>query len=68
EKFKDTDWKSWPQEIPDSFVRKFGSWCREHGVKGKYSIVPFPACVGWVDRVMPGWSRQELRESLGLVR
>ncbi len=68
EKFKDTDWKSWPQEIPDSFVRKFGSWCREHGVKGKYSIVPFPACVGWVDRVMPGWSRQELRESLSLVR
>lgn len=68
EKFKDTKWKDWPQEIPDSFVRKFGEWCRENGVKGKYSIVPFPACVGWVDRVMPGWSRQELRESLKLVR
>ena len=67
-KFRDTDWKSWPQEIPDSFVRKFGTWCRENGVKGKYSIVPFPACVGWVDRVMPGWSRQELRASLKLVR
>jgi hypothetical protein len=67
-KFKDTDWKNWPQEIPDSFVLKFGVWCRENGVKGKYSIVPFPACVGWVDRVMPGWSRTELRESLKLVR
>ena len=34
------DWRSWPVEIPDSFVRKFGIWCAEHGVKGKYSIVP----------------------------
>jgi len=22
------DWKSLPREIPDSFVRKFGQWCR----------------------------------------
>jgi len=44
------DWKSLPREIPDSFVRSFVRWSREHGVKGKYSIVPYPACVGWVDR------------------
>ena len=31
------DWRSWPREIPDSFVRTFGEWCHEHGVKGKYS-------------------------------
>ena len=49
-------------------MRKFGAWCAEHGVKGKYSIVPYPACVGWVDRYMPGWSQQELRKSLDLVR
>ena len=35
------DWRSWPVEIPDSFVRKFGTWCAEHGVKGKSSIVPY---------------------------
>jgi len=50
------DWRSLPREIPDSFVRKFGQWCREHGIKGKYSIVPYPACVGWLDRCLPGWS------------
>ena len=33
-------WRKMPREIPDAFVRKFGEWCREHGVKGKYSIVP----------------------------
>lgn len=61
-------WQRMPREIPDAFVRKFGQWCREHGVKGKYSIVPYPACVGWLDRVLPGWSHQELAQSLDLVR
>lgn len=62
------DWRKLPREIPDSFVREFGEWCRERGIKGKYSIVPYPACVGWVDREMPGWTRRELEESLKLVR
>jgi hypothetical protein len=61
-------WKTWPREIPDDFVREFAAWCGEHGVKGKYSIVPCPACVGWLDRELPGWSRQELQASLRLVR
>jgi hypothetical protein len=62
------DWRSWPVEIPDSFVRKFGTWCAEHGVKGKYSIVPYPACVGRLDRGLPGWSQRELTDSIELVR
>ena len=62
------DWRSWPVEIPDSFVRKFGTWCAEHGVKGKYSIVPYPACVGRLDRGLPGWTRRELADSIDLVR
>ncbi|MHB8901167.1 MAG: hypothetical protein ACYC6Y_20655 [Thermoguttaceae bacterium] len=61
-------WKTWPREIPDAFVRKFGQWCAQQGVKGKYSIVPYPACVGWLDRYLPGWSRQDLHGSLELVR
>ncbi len=61
-------WRKMPHEIPDSFVRKFGQWCAENGVKGKYSVVPFPACVGRVDRVLPGWTARELNDSLKLVR
>jgi hypothetical protein len=61
-------WRSLPREIPDSFVRKFGEWCHEQGLKGKYSMVPYPACVGWLDRELPGWSLGELKESLELVR
>lgn len=61
-------WREWPQEIPDTFVRKFGEWCAEEGVKGKYSIVPYPACVGRIDRILPGWTRRELEQSIDLVR
>ncbi len=62
------DWRKLPHEIPDSFVREFGEWSHENGVKGKYSIVPYPACTGWVNRFIPGWTEKELKESLKLVR
>lgn len=62
------DWRDWPSEIPDAFVRKFGEWCADQGVKGKYSIVPYPACVGRLDRQLPGWSAKALRDSIELVR
>jgi len=62
------DWRKLPREIPDAFVRKFAGWCRERGVKGKYSVIPYPACVGWLDRELPGWSKKELEDSLELLR
>lgn len=61
-------WKAWPAEIPDSFVQKFADYCSEHGVKGKYSVVPYPACVGRLDRMLPGWTSRELTASIDLVR
>ena len=61
-------WREWPVEIPDAFVRKFGEWCAQHGVKGKYSIVPYPAAVGRLDRMLPGWTQRELEQSIELVR
>lgn len=61
------DWRKLPREIPDSFVREFGEWSAENGVKGKYSIVPYLACTGWVDRFIPGWTKRELEKSLKLT-
>jgi len=61
-------WNTWPREIPDTFVREFAEWCAAQGVKGKYSVVPNPACVGWLDRGLPGWSRRQLQDSLKLIR
>ena len=62
------DWRKLPREIPDSFVREFAEWSLENGVKGKYSVVPYPACTGWVSRFIPGWTEAELKASLDLVR
>ena len=62
------DWRKLPHEIPDDFIREFGNWCGENGVKGKFSMVPYPACTGWLNRFIPGWSTKELQESLKLVR
>jgi hypothetical protein len=61
-------WKTLPREIPDAFLRQFGQWCSARGIKGKFSLIPHPACVGWLDRDLPGWSKQELNDSLGLIR
>lgn len=61
-------WEKLPREIPDSFVREFADWCAERGIKGKYSVVPYPACVGWLDRFLPGWTRRQLVESIELVQ
>ena len=62
------NWREWPVEIPDDFVREFADWADSAGVKGKFSIVPYPACVGRLDRQIPGWSRRELADSLELIR
>ena len=62
------DWRKLPREIPDSFVREFGEWSLENGIRGKYSVVPYPACTGWVNRFIPGWTKQELENSLALIR
>lgn len=62
------DWRKLPREIPDSFVREFGEWSIGNGVKGKYSVVPYPACTGWVNRFIPGWTKKELQNSLDLIR
>jgi len=62
------NWRVLPREIPDAFVREFIEFGRSHGVRGKYSVVPYPACVGWVDRDFPGWTRRELEASLALIR
>ena len=62
------DWPDWPVEIPDRFVRRFAEWCADQGVRGKFSIVPYPACVGRLDREVPGWSAQAVADSLAMVR
>lgn len=62
------DWRKLPREIPDSFVLEFLEWCDSKGVKGKYSMVPYPACTGWLNRFIPGWTKKELEDSIRIIR
>jgi len=49
-----------PAEIPESFARRFGEWCGENGVKGKFSFVPMPGGLGTIDLGLPGHSKAKL--------
>ena len=57
-----------PVEIPVSFVRKFGEWCLDHGVKGKFSYVPMPGCLGTIDLGLPGFSKAKVDEWINATK
>ncbi len=48
-----------PQTIPAAFARKWGEWCAESGVKGKFSMVPYPAGVARIDQGFPDFPKRE---------
>jgi hypothetical protein len=54
--------------IPSAFAEEWGHWCGEQGVKGKYSMVPFPAGVGRIDQGFPGFPERELTEWLRVAK
>jgi hypothetical protein len=53
-----------PNTIPAAFAAEWGQWCDEQGIRGKFSMVPFPAGVGRIDKGFPGFPEQELRDWL----
>jgi len=59
---------SMPRTIPADFAAKWGEWCGEHGVKGKFSLIPFPAGVGRIDRGFDDFPQRELTEWLRVAK
>ncbi len=57
-----------PNAIPAAFAAEWGEWCGEQGVKGKFSMVPFPAGVGRIDKGFPGFPEQELKDWLRVTK
>ena len=57
-----------PVEIPASFARKFGEWCAEQGVKGKFSFVPMPGGLGTIDLGLPGFSKAHVDEWIRITK
>ena len=52
-------WQDVPVVHPESYTREFAEWCLEHGVRGKYSVVPCPAALGRIDEGLPLFSREQ---------
>jgi len=48
-----------PKTIPADFAVKWGEWCGAEGVKGKFSMVPYPAGIGRVDQGFPDFPQQD---------
>ena len=61
-------WQDVPVVHPESFVREFAEWCLEHGVRGKYSVVPCPAALGRIDEGLPLFSKAQQVSWLQMCR
>lgn len=48
-----------PQTIPATFARRWGEWCAEQGIRGKFSLIPYPAGVARIDEGFPGFPSEE---------
>lgn len=57
-----------PPTIPADFAKKWGEWCGEQGVKGKFSLVPYPAGVARIDQGFADYPRQEFSDWMDVYR
>ena len=60
--------KKIPPTIPADFAWEWAEWCWENGVKGKFSIIPYPAGVGRIDEGFPDFSTVEYQAWLRIYR
>jgi len=61
-------WEDVPVVHPESFTREFAEFCLEHGVRGKFSVVPCPAALGRIDEGLPLFSRAQQESWLAMCR
>ena len=60
--------KKIPPTIPADFAAEWAEWCWENGVKGKFSLIPYPAGIGRVDEGFPNFSTMEYQAWLRVYR
>ncbi len=61
-------WEDVPVVHPEFFTREFAEFCLENGVRGKFTIVPYPAAVARVDRPLPLFSKAQYESWLNMCR
>ena len=63
-----TQLKKMPPTIPADFAWEWAEWCWENGVKGKFSLIPYPAGMGRVDEGFPDFPIHEYQSWLRIYR
>lgn len=56
------------ETVDQEFVHQFANWVNSAEVKGKISVVPYPAGLGRVDRSLTGYSNEMVNDFLTTVR
>ena len=54
--------------IPADFGEEWAEWCWENGVKGKFSLIPYPAGMGRVDEGFPDFPTLEYQAWMRVYR
>jgi hypothetical protein len=61
-------WERHEQRIPLDFLAQFAGVCRSRGMRGKFSVLPYPAGLGSILEGWEGCDRAELAAWLDLAR
>ena len=57
-----------PLLIPNSLARDFAELCERHEVRGKFSVLPMPYCLGGIDGKLNHVPARHLAEFLRIIR
>ena len=55
-------------EIPNDFLVQFVELVHQMGIKGKFSLLPYPAGLGSIETGLEGFKREDVEEFVSLVR
>ena len=58
----------YPRTIPLSFMEAWCQWVSDAGVRGDFTILPYPAGLGRIDQRLDGYDTDELKTWLRLAR
>jgi hypothetical protein len=54
--------------IPLSFLQRFAAAVERHGLRGKFSVLPYPCNLGFIGKGVQGYPEAECREWVATVR
>lgn len=57
-----------PLLIPNSFARDFAQLCEAYGVRGKFTVLPMPCCLGGINDKLNHVPPRHLRDFLRIMR